>query len=309
MLINDPPVEITDNLRMLGTNAYPIFLYTSDGEAAVFEGSIGAMGPLVGEQMRQLDIPAESVKQIVVTHAHPDHVMAVPAMREMFPGATVLASAIAAKTLSIDKAVGFFCKIDGSLTEALLANGLITEAHRPQPLAEMRIPIDTVIAEGHTVAVGGATFTVLETPGHSDCSLSFHEPAAGVLIISDATGYYVPQDNYWWPNYFTNYETYLASMRRLAALGAEVLCLSHNGAIKGADDVRAYFDGAIAATEAYHARIVDELKAGKDARAVAEQLGSEVYEKTQLLPVTFFQKNCSVLVKQSMQHEGIADDE
>ena len=98
-------------------------------------------------------------------------------------------------------------------------------------------------------------------------------------------------------------------MRRLAALGAEVLCLSHNGAIKGADDVRAYFDGAIAATEAYHARIVDELKAGKDARAVAEQLGSEVYEKTQLLPVTFFQKNCSVLVKQSMQHEGIADDE
>jgi glyoxylase-like metal-dependent hydrolase (beta-lactamase superfamily II) len=150
---------------------------------------------------------------------------------------------------------------------------------------------------------------VLETPGHSDCSLSFHEPARGILIISDATGYYLPEHEYWWPNYFTGYGAYLASMKRLAALGAEVLCLSHNGAITGAADVGAYFDGAIAATEAYHARIVADIQAGKSTRELAGQLGEEVYAKTQLLPVDFFQKNCAGLVKQSMAHAGIAPPE
>ena len=73
----------------------------------------------------------------------------------------------------------------------------------------------------------------------------------------------------------------------------------------GADDVRAYFSGAIAATEDYHRRIVAEARAGKTPRQIAEQLGSEVYERTQLLPLDFFQKNCGILVKQSLRHEGI----
>ena len=95
-------------------------------------------------------------------------------------------------------------------------------------------------------------------------------------------------------------------MQRLSRLDAEVLCLSHNGVIKGADDVAAYFRGAIAATEDYHRRIVAEAQAGKAARQIAEQLGAEVYDKTQLLPLEFFQKNCGLLVKQSLRHEGLS---
>jgi glyoxylase-like metal-dependent hydrolase (beta-lactamase superfamily II) len=152
------------------------------------------------------------------------------------------------------------------------------------------------------------SFDVLETPGHSDCSLSFHEPAAGILVISDATGYYLGDHNWWWPNYFTGYAAYLDSIQRLSTLPAEVLCLSHNAAVTGADDVKAYFDGAIAATEAYHQRIVAEAREGKDAREIAEQLGSQVHEKTHLMPLRFFQKNCSLLVKQSLKHEGMIDD-
>ncbi len=41
-------------------------------------------------------------------------------------------------------------------------------------------------------------------------------------------------------------------------------------------------------------------------RGLLEQLGSEVYQKTQLLPLDFFQKNCKVLVKMSLEHEGIS---
>lgn len=309
MLITGPPVEVTEKLWMLGTNEYPIFLFKGQGQGVLFEGGTGAMGPLTVEQLEQLAVGKDFVRQVVVTHAHPDHVMAVPLFRESFPRAVVLASEVAAKTLAAEKAIGFFTKIDGALTDSLTKAGLITEAHHPRPLAESRIAVDRVIAEGDTIAVDGdAAFAVLETPGHSDGSLSFHEPARGILIISDATGYYLPEYGYWWPNYFTEYGTYISSIERLAASRAQTLCLGHSGVIKGAEDVARYFADAIAATRAYHQRIIDDTNAGKSAREIAEALGAEVHEKTQLLPLEFFQKNCALLVKQSLAHEGIGLD-
>jgi predicted RecB family endonuclease len=106
--------------------------------------------------------------------------------------------------------------------------------------------------------------------------------------------------------YFTDYAAYLASNRRLAALGAEIVCLAHNAVITGADEVKKYFEGAITSAEAYHKRIVDAVKAGKDARALAGELGVEIHAVTGSLPVDFFQKNCSLLVKNSLKHEGIS---
>ena len=119
--------------------------------------------------------------------------------------------------------------------------------------------MDCIVKEGDLVGVNGvAGFRVLETAGHSDCSLSFYQASTGVLIISDVTGYYIPDTQAWWPMYFTGYEACVASIRRLADLKAEVVCLGHNVAIAGAEAVRAYFDGTLAATQAYHERIVDE---------------------------------------------------
>lgn len=304
MLVQNPPVAVTNNLFMLGTVEYPVYLFKGDREAAIFEGGIGAVGPLVSEQMRQLDIPAELVKQVVVTHAHPDHVMAVPAFRRMFPGVRVVASEKAAATMDAEKAIAFFSGVDQMLAQSLRKAGRIADRDVP-PLAEKRIAVDRTVKEGDELRIAGAVFTVLETPGHSECSLSFFEPVERILLISDATGYYMPQDHSWWPNYFSGYGDYVRSIERLAGLGAEVLCLSHNAAIEGADAVAGYFRDALAATRQYHERIVAEAQAGKPARGIAGALGAEIHAKAPLLPLDFFQKNCGLLVKLSLKHEGI----
>jgi glyoxylase-like metal-dependent hydrolase (beta-lactamase superfamily II) len=293
---------------MLGTNEYPIYLVRGGSEGAIFEGGVGAMGPVLERQLAQLEITADYVKQIFVTHAHPDHVMAVPALKKMFPEALVCASKPAAGVLQVDKAIGFFAKVDGIITESLRKSGSIDPDDAPEPLEEMRIPVDTYQADGDIVVIGDVEYNVLFTPGHSDCSLSFHNPSDGTLIISDATGYYLP-DDFWWPNYFAHYGEYVDSIKRLSTLEAEVLCLSHNAAIVGADDIKAYFQGALEATEAYHKRIIDEVRAGKSVREIAGQLGEEVFARTQLMPIEFFQKNASLLVKQSMEYEEIAPAE
>lgn len=306
MFVKDPPAKITDNLWMLGTNEYPLYLVQRGDEAAVFEGGVGAMGPLVLEQIQELGIGRDRLRQVIVPHAHPDHVMAVPRLREALPAVAVLASKTAAGTLSAEKAISFFTQIDETLTASLLKMGRIAQRHRPQPLAEMKIAVDRVIGEGDEITVDGLSFRVLQTPGHSDCSLSFHEADRRILFVSDAAGYYMPEHDSWWPDYFTGYGTYLASLQRLAALEAEILCLGHHGAVRGAEAVKSHLGRAIAATREYHGRIVAEAGSGKSVRQIAEQLGAEVYEKIPLLPREFFQKNCGLLVKQSLVHEGIS---
>jgi len=306
MLIQETPAELAVGVWMLGTKAYPVYLIRAQGESALVEGGISALGPVLEAQLANLGVGPGDVHLAILTHAHPDHVMALPRLRAMFPGLKVAASGAASAMLGVEKAVAFFRQIDAALTDALRKAGQITADGAITPLEENRIAVDRVLHDGDTVAIGDRSWTVLETPGHSDCSISLFEPASGVAIISDATGYLLPSGDGWWPNYFTGYEAYVRSIERLAALNAEVVCLSHNGAVRGRDAVREYFAGALDSTRRYHQRIVDETKAGKPARQIAEELGTEIHALTPILPLDFFQKNCSLLIKQSLKHEGLA---
>ena len=42
---------------------------------------------------------------------------------------------------------------------------------------------------------------------------------------------------------------------------------------------------------------------GMSVREIAEALGAEVHEKTPLFPLVFYQKNCNLLAKMSLEHE------
>jgi glyoxylase-like metal-dependent hydrolase (beta-lactamase superfamily II) len=297
-------VEVAERLWMLGTAAYPLYFVQGREEGAIIEGGIRALGPLLLGQLDQLGVGPQFVRQLVITHAHPDHVMAAGLLRERFPALRVLASPAAAAALASEKTLAFFLQIDAALAASLCRSGAIGEADLPPPGSAAPIMVDRIVQEGDVIEVEDVAWNVLATPGHSDCSISLHDARRGVLVISDASGYYMPQRDAWWPNYFSDYRAYQASLERLRALEAEVLCLSHNGVVSGRDRIRAYFDGALAATVAYHQRIVAEIGAGKAARQLAEELGAEIHAHSGVLPVEFFQKNCALLVKQSLRYAG-----
>ena len=110
MLLHNPPEEILDGFWMLGTAPYPLYLYRGTQTGTLFEGGTGSMGPVLRNQLQSLGIAGDYVRQAVVTHAHPDHVMAIPMIRELFPHVAILASAPAAKTLGAEKATLVLCQ-------------------------------------------------------------------------------------------------------------------------------------------------------------------------------------------------------
>lgn len=299
MIINNPPVELAGRVWMLGTGAYPIYLIRGRDRGMLVEGGISALGPVLEQQLSVLGLPSDYIAGIVITHAHPDHVMAVPALRRLFPNLSVSASGPAAETLNSEKALTFFSQIDRALTESLYRRGQAAEP--PADLAPETIRVDRVLRDGDWITVDDVPWQVVATPGHSACSISLFEPQSRTLIISDAAGYYIPELNYWWPNYFSDYADYIASLDRLAQFNAEALCLSHNGAVLGADAVAQFLAGAIRATRAYHQRIIEALASGTSTRELAEKLGAEIHALTNILPLDFFQKNCALLIKLSQK--------
>ncbi len=65
------PMAVTQNLRVFGSAAYPVYLFREGSETILFEGGIGST--LLVEQMNRAGISLDEVRDLVITHAHPDH--------------------------------------------------------------------------------------------------------------------------------------------------------------------------------------------------------------------------------------------
>ena len=121
----------------LETNAY-LVIDDSSGEALV----IDAPFDVVAEVVQAATDAGASIKTIVVTHGHWDHIGDLAALKEQ-TGAPVLASELS--------------------RERLIDPG---SSVMPLPSEIIAVEPDSLIGEGDTVPLGDEVFEVLHLPGH-----------------------------------------------------------------------------------------------------------------------------------------------
>jgi glyoxylase-like metal-dependent hydrolase (beta-lactamase superfamily II) len=258
------PIEVTPHLFQLGTPSFPVYLSMGD-EAMIIEGGTGPTFDIIVSQIKQLGIDPLKIRAIALTHTHTDHVGAVPRFRKIWPHLQVVAGTVADNFLKKDRFVGDFLPADKMISDLLLESGDIQQA--PPVLDEYPFQADAVIAEDNTIDLGdGIHWHVLDTPGHAPCQISLFEEKEGSLAIGDSTGYYDPDRDVFWPNYFQSLVMYCDSIRKLAGLSANRILLSHNGVIEG--DSRFYLQKAMEATKAYHRDIVRRLDNSDDPKQI-----------------------------------------
>ena len=213
------PIEITKSFYQLGTNSFPAYLSLGDN-GMLLEGGTGATFSIIIEQVKALGIEPERIKYLALTHTHADHIGAIPHIRKIWPHIKILASPLATKLLKNEKTINDFIEVDRSISEIMLNKSEISEY--PAELEKYEFHIDRQIEEGDMIDLGsGIIWTVYNTPGHSACHISFYEDKEKTLMIGDATGFYVPEKDVFWPNYFEALEPYCKSIRKLSALSAK----------------------------------------------------------------------------------------
>lgn len=133
------------------------------GSEGTSEGMIidpGAEAPVILDNVRELGL---TVKLIVATHSHIDHIMALRQVKDETgaPFAMHEAEPMGRLMQGMAKMVGMF---GGGSTEP-----------PPKP--------DRLLKDGDTIEVGDLTFTVLHTPGHSPGGISIY--GHGVVFAGD----------------------------------------------------------------------------------------------------------------------------
>ena len=161
--------------------------------------------------------PAE-VKRIILTHSDLDHVGGLNRLKEA-TGARTYASRIEAQAIAAGRSSRRLV-LPESPGQRFLFN-LMFPLFRTKPFQ-----VDEIVADGQVLPVLGG-LRVLDTPGHAPGHISLYAPAAGVLFCGDSLR-------------ISEHRTVLTrldkmedpakageSIRRLAGLGARILCAGH----------------------------------------------------------------------------------
>jgi len=302
---NFKPVTITPHFYQLGIPFFPVYLSMGE-EAMIIEGGTGATFDIIVKQIKELGIDPERIKYIALTHTHADHIGSLPHLKLMWPHIKVVASLMAAKMLSNDIMINQFLWFDGSIAEIMKSKEEITEL--PPTLAKYPFEVDTVAEEGDRFELGsGIAWTIHPVPGHSPCQIALHEEKEGTLVIGDSTGFYSPEKDAFWPNYFVSLEQYCNGIRKLAALLAKRAALGHNGVIEGEGKVIKFFEKALKATEAYHLEMLERISSGENPEKIALEKANWVDSFADHMPFKITQQMCQLLIKRSQKDAEKSD--
>ncbi len=293
------PIQVTPHLFQLGVSSFPAYL--SMGEVGmIIEGGTGPTTDIIVSQIEFLGIDPTSIKYIALTHTHADHVGGYPRLRKLWPHVKIVASPIAAKLVQGENFIKEFIRADKMIGDILIEKGEIKEI--PPGIDEYRFDVDRTVEDGEKIDLGyGIVWEVFSTPGHSPCHISLFEEKEKHLVAGDMTGFFDPEteEDVFWPNYFQSLELYCDSIKRMAAIPAERILLSHNGVVNM--DAKTYMYKALRATEAYHQELVERLASGEDRKAISSEKRDFVISLGPLAYSNVIEFLCNLLTKNSQK--------
>jgi len=287
------PVELAPGVHVLDVPMFPLYFIRGERNAMI-DCAVLAKAGEIDERLSAL-LAGEALSLVLLTHSHYDHAGACSWLQERH-GFEIVASRRTREVLESEKAVAFIDDLNQKF-KALHGDCSPTRFTQPRNVR--------AVADGDRIALGAERFfEVLETPGHTRCSLSFRLLPENILFAGDAAGV-VEKSGKIKPLFLSSYSQYESSLRKLLALEADVLALAHNAAIRGRERVRAFLESSLAETRRLKERITAWLGESGDFAAIAERILAEEYDAPSLLgPREALLINVTAMVK-SVYHEFV----
>ncbi|QAT43017.1 MBL fold metallo-hydrolase [Aminipila luticellarii] len=121
-----------------------------------------------------------SLDGILLSHSHYDHIGALPYMKKRWPEAVVYGAAKAKSVFARPGARALMKEL------GTVARDLYSES-KNEILVD-GLAVDVVVSEGDEISIGDEYFKVLETKGHTDCSLTYILEPRKIMFASESTG-------------------------------------------------------------------------------------------------------------------------
>ena len=237
----------------------------------LISGGMSYLVPGLLEQFRSFGIDENKIKKHLILHAHFDHLGIIPFMKRRRPDITIYASARGRKTLANPKAVPMINAFSRDVAERMGLESVF-ETHD----VDWRDDITgESVAEGDTLQVGDFEVRIMETPGHSSCSISAHAPSIKALFASDGGG--IPYKDFIQIAGNSDYSAYQKSIERLSALDLDYICADHYGYVTG-DEARSFMKTAIESAEEKRAEVEAIYRKTGDIDLTAKEMNRAFFD-------------------------------
>ncbi|MDQ3974040.1 MAG: MBL fold metallo-hydrolase [Actinomycetota bacterium] len=186
------------------------------GEAALVDAGCGGGVDMILANVAAAGVAADSVRFLLLTHAHPDHSGGAARLKQRLPHLQVVASPQVARWVAT-----------GDEQAMSLEAGKRAEFYPPD-FRFPPCPVDIEVDDGDRIDVGGVQLEVAATPGHSDGHVSYlaRGRQATVLFGGDLV-FYGGQISllHTWD---CRIQAYASSMARLRGAGVDALLPGHH---------------------------------------------------------------------------------
>jgi glyoxylase-like metal-dependent hydrolase (beta-lactamase superfamily II) len=243
---------VSGNFYVVGNAQFPVYLM--DGSQPIlFEGGVTAAGRLYADGIKSA-LQKRKPCFLFLTHVHWDHCGAVSYLKSVLPSLAVAVSEKSAAILSKSTAQKLMTDLNRKAQKVIESTPSVEPSH---VLYEDFRPftIDMIIKDGQSIKLeGGGTLEVMATPGHTRDFMSYYLPDKKILVSSEASGC-LNSNGRISVQFLADYDDYLASLKRIAALHVEVLCQGHRLVFVGRDEVADFLSRSIHETELYRDRV------------------------------------------------------
>ncbi len=287
------PGRICDGLWYLGMRESGVYLLEGDRLSMLISGGMSFIVPTVMDQIRDFRIDEDRIAYMLILHSHFDHVGIIPFFKNRHPDVTVYGSARAWETLSLPRSIETINRFGRIVAELLGMSRALSE----HDLDWYEGLSGKVVTEGDVLCLGGLDIQILETPGHSSCSISAYVPELKALFPSDGGG--VPFKDTIVSAANSNFTLYQESLSRLQPLEVDYMCADHFGYITG-DEARQYITRSMERAAADRSAMEQVYARIRDLDAAAKQIADEFYAEhpDYFMPRAIYEGIC----RQTMKH-------
>lgn len=202
----------------------------SDGITLIDAG----LGSAAGKILRQLEAAghsASSVKRILVTHAHPDHVGGLPAL---------VAATGAAVYCGADEVPYTEGRTPIVAADPARLSGMARRMASGKPTTMKGVPVSHALTDGETIPqvfAGRGGLQAIFTPGHSPGHVAYWQPDLRLVITGDVMMHLPPSGMHFrdgqtglglpFPAFTTDMEENRRSVEKIGALDPAIACFGH----------------------------------------------------------------------------------
>ena len=204
-----------------GYNKGDSTLFIGSEKTAIIDTGMEYCSARLAEEVKE-ELKGRPLDYILLTHSHYDHVCGVPALRHAWPKAKVCAHPHAARILAKESVRQFMMRMSRKSYEESDPENDVAG----YPLSDYKVDVE--LTEGMTIDLGDVRFRVMETPGHTKCSISYYDEINQILFASESTGIINVKDPYGVePTYVSSYVQSLASVEKLKPVPVKMILQSH----------------------------------------------------------------------------------